>query len=204
MDARLLQAKKEGEIDRLLAKLPVVQEARSQNQVLHTMVEFLAYRYFGFSSTDGDWANGSPTTWGFSGLYLTSTSSEPSYDEYTGAVRTYVSSLTAFSVSYTIAWKRFVEDAVEPYKLWTDANGVREGLYYRDRFLWLPSQGVINNIRGVRCILRENADGSTGEYLSHSYAARVRFKDSGGSPVTLAKTGDQAFLVEYLLKLFSR
>jgi hypothetical protein len=75
--------------------------------------------------------------------------------------------------------------------------GGKEEIYFKSRFLYLPSQGISNNIRSI---------GVYGaEYASNQYnneerylVARVRLKDPDtGLPVILIKNFNQVLVIEY-------
>lgn len=203
-DAPFLEAIKNQDIDGLLKRHPVVARAATPNQVFQPLVQSLLYWIFGLPSTYSNF--GSIGTAGMSRVCLTQQSTEPSFEDYTGGYN-WSDPTTAANDEWSHAanqFRRFDEDKSEPTRVWIDPE--REGYYFRDRFLWLPSDGAFTNIRSIACYGGEDADHGYESYYSvyQWKCSRTRLKDSGGSPITLQKTASQGFLVEYTVKLFSR
>lgn len=202
MDRPFLEAIKSGTILKFLKSLPVVQQAKTKNQIFHTLPAYLGNQVFGMPDAWSGW-NGDGSA-GLGAMELTTIATEPTYTEFSNVYPTEKYNFDTSSVgeTYTL-WKRFIEDQSEPHRIYVDPGG-REGYYFRDRFLWLPSDGLMSNIRGARTIYDEDADNAGTSYRRHSRFSRTRFKDSGGNPITLEKSTSQSFLVEYILKFFSR
>jgi hypothetical protein len=201
-DRPFLEAMKAGKIMEFLDSLPVVQQADTPNQIFHTMPAYLGWAIFGMPDAWSGWNGG--TNAGLAAMELCTVATEPTYTEWSNVYSVYRTDFDGESVNATYTlWKRFIEDQSEPHRIWIDA-GDREGYYFRDRFLWLPSNGLMPNIRSARPLYDQDADATANGYNRLSRFARTRFKDSGGNPITLEKTADQSFLVEYILKLFSR
>jgi hypothetical protein len=205
-DAPFLEALKNQDIDGLLDRHPVVAEAKSENQVYQTVVQWFMSQLFGLpeigvmdGAVDG----------GLRYVTLSQKATEPAYDDYSGTFFWRDDAIAGDSAegpwalsSYLYA-KRFINDVSESTRVWTDPD--REGYYYRDRFLWLPSHGVFTDIRSIYALgSREPNWTPSTSSNDHFYASRTRLKDSGGNPITLQKSASQGFLVEYVIKLFSR
>jgi hypothetical protein len=99
--------------------------------------------------------------------------------------------------------KRFEEDQIEAWEIWQDAGG-RESIHFRNKWLYLPSQGSSSTIRGIVIIGREDAD-STGSSYYHwrVESGYVRFRDANGNKVTLTKNTNEVLLVEYTFTMVS-
>lgn len=202
-DAPFLEAIKNRDIDGLLERYPIVGKASTPNQVSQTVVEALMDWVFGAPVTYG---HGSLGTGGLRCVTLTNRTAEATYTTWTAG-----SSVSDPSWASTDGWchaatqfKRFDEEKSEPTRIWLDPD--REAYYFRDRFLWLPSDGTFSNIRSIQCYGCDDADRGYEPYYGVAMfrASSTRLKDSGGNPITLQKTSAQAFLVEYIIKFFSR
>ena len=202
MDCPYLEAIKAGRLMEFLAELPVVQKVKTQNQVFNTLPAFLGRSVWGMPNLGSGFVANDDDGLAFMELSVLTT--EPTYTEYSTVADTYAHSFDEDSVGAVFTlWKRFIEDHSEPHRIWIDQGG-REGYYFRDRFLWLPSDGLMENIRGARTQYQENSDSTTDTIYKRSWLSRTRFKNSGGSPVTLEKLTTQSFLIEYILRFFSR
>lgn len=207
MDRPYIEAMERGRLQEFLDSLPVAQKVVQKNLVFQTMARALLEQCFGITGF-GAYADG-----GASHIDLTTIATEPVYTEavsLSGNVQSSNYDTDSVNASYLL-WKYFFTMESEPYRIWSDPDG-REGYYWRSRFLWLPSHGLMSNIRGARCHYNNDADNGTGsqtgnpsnQYGYRTILGRTRFKDSGGSPITMEKTASQSFLVEYLLKFYSR
>jgi hypothetical protein len=96
------------------------------------------------------------------------------------------------------AGKRFVAHDMEVL-VDVEPNG-REGIFMRERWLYLPSQVVSNEIRCVGVFWCENITDGNDE---RGRIGRVRMKDAGGNPVTLNKSSSQTLLIQYTFTLVS-
>ena len=202
-DAPFLEAIKKGDLDGLLKRHPIVARASTPNQVFQPLAEAVLYHVFGLPAT---YAFGSIPGTGMRCVALSKLSSEPAFLDHTGG-----SSLSDDTNANNDQWshgptlyKQFDEHKSEPTRIWVGTD--REAYYFRDRFLWLPSEGAFTDIRSINCYGDEDADRGYSSYYGKNTwkVSRTRLKDSGGSPITLQKTVSQGFLVEYIVKLFSR
>lgn len=137
-------------------------------------------------------------------ISLENTSTLPSYQEdhteYFGGSQT-IHSTTAVPdiVNTGSGSKRFIEDQITSPTIWTDS--ARETISFRNRFLWLPSQGNSNAIRSIGIHASDDADNTTILYAAK--VGRVRLRDSAGLVTTLNKTSSNSLLVEYTFSLVS-
>lgn len=197
-DAPFLRAASQGRLREFLDSLPVAQRsAKVENLVLDNfagMMFFQTWEDYGMPSPESNWNDGSLTVQGLLSIVLLSNeSTEPGYQEYSGAAYTTAHALPG-SVNATYGAKRFVEDDVDAFELRINPNG-RESILFTSRFLWLPSEGTLVDIRSVACWWSADADSLTTQ--RRVKMCRVRLKDGGGNPITLGKTANQALLVEY-------
>lgn len=95
--------------------------------------------------------------------------------------------------------KRFIEDDITAPTIWTDT--AREAIHFRNRFLWLPSQGNSSSIRSIALYAHEDADNTSIYYIAVGKIGRVRLRDSDGVLTTLNKTSSNSLLVEYTFTL---
>jgi hypothetical protein len=90
--------------------------------------------------------------------------------------------------------KRFEEDSIDGWTSWSDPD--REALWFRDRWLWTPTQAIYNGIRSIG-IHWSHSPTATGDAFELGRFGRVRLKDSNGVPVAINKTRYHCFMVEY-------
>lgn len=202
-DADFTRAIKEGRADELLAKLDPVLRLEQRNLNFDNFAPYSFSKNFsGAGNPDSPYestAGGTPGWLGF--ICLTTHDTEPTYQEqssedYYGYI---------YNVSGTVQGaagtaKRFEEDQIEQWTIWCEADG-REQINFRNRFLFLPSHAISSSIKSLSIYFQSQADGYPGDYRNKGRSARIRFKDSGGNPITIAKTTNQVFLVEYTWSL---
>lgn len=140
-------------------------------------------------------------------ICLVSTSSLPSYteDQSSNSYQSYLhNDHTPDTVNTSSGGKRFIEDDITAPTIWSDT--AREAIHFRNRFLWLPSQGNSNNIKSISIHAQRDADLSLTTSGSTKYGAkigRVRLRDANGVLTTLNKTSSNSLLVEYTFTLVS-
>jgi hypothetical protein len=204
-DGPFLRAVREGKLDHLLVGLPVKQQATGHNLVLDNWMPSISFDTFGAVEIDSDFvATGSNTTRGPLGMVvLVSTSTEPTYTEYGGCDYTVGDTYRSWPpnrVDSTYSSKRFIEDRAESATVVETEPG-REAVRLVERFLWLPSQGNLSNIRSLEVWWMKDQDEGLGTtYVRMAKVCRARLKD-GGVPVTLSKTTDEALLIQYTFTL---
>lgn len=201
-DEDFLCAIKDGSIDELLASLDTSYALRQKNQV-HDAFSLMVYRRVfgrfpnGFSPhTDSNPAN---KLYPFIVVALQTEISEPVFYHHWGANWDNPDESQWIIGAGIGAYKRFVIDNIDTTRVVLDPDGA-EALHLTERWLWLPSQGVSNNIRSVG-IFGARTSTTGGDYRSAT--ARIRLKDASGFPITLNKTSSQVLLVQYTFTLYA-
>lgn len=196
------QAIKEGRLDALLTTLPVKQEARCKNRLFDNLAGYFLDTLFSLGNCGWPYyeRNDSPPEAMLNSICLLTTDGDTdSYTEDWGAAGT--------SSYNTIHWrpdaantasggKRFEEDEIEAWQVWVDTGG-REAIHFRNKFLYLPSQGESSNIRSIGIFFLENGDGTGGYWEARGKVGRVRLKDANGVPIIMTKSDREILLVEY-------
>lgn len=194
-DKQFQRAIDEGRIDQLLKVLKVEQKLSRNNLMFdHVAVCVLDHCFSGPNAPHDmyyspNWLNN---------IMLLTVDSDPTYTE-TNAEYTYPNSMSGAASSNSA--KRFITDQIDTHQL-AVLSGGREGIYFRSRWLYLPSQAVSNNIRSLGaywCRYDDNLSSS----IQRTRISRVRLKDDQGRNVILNKTSRQVLLVEYEVTLFS-
>jgi hypothetical protein len=205
-DAAFVAAGKHGQLRQLLTEHPLVGEWHGRNMLFDNAVANIFYRLFGGGSPPEGWDCGdSGAILAFINMSGSGTSGEPSYQDastcWTGYGPISIHAVTD-TVDSSGGSKRFVEDQIESYQCAKDPNG-REAIFFRNRWLWLPSQAV-GNIYSAAVWVNMDGD-STGTPYSDvlGRSARVRLKDSAGNPIIINKLSTQALLIDYALTLYS-
>ena len=193
------QAIKEGKLDHLLVDLPTTEKVQGNNRIFDSLAGNFLDKLF--SLGNGPWpyyvGNGSS---GLAIILLTTIDGDTSsYTEDLG----YHNSTTARYFSSMpnqvsgSAYKRFDQDQIEAWQIWTNASG-REAIHFRNKFLYLPTQGVSNNIRSIDIWWCSDAD-NTGDLYSQGRArtGRIRLKDEAGNKIILTKSNKEILMVEY-------
>lgn len=201
-DEPFLAACREKRLEAFLQTLPLVQHAKPQSNLLFDMwaATTFARAFPGVPGLPSYWYHGSLTGQGaFATVLLRTTATEPSYTESSGTGASPVSP-GVDTVDTTYGGKRFIEDDAEAHRIYKDPDG-REVLWFVSRFLWLPSQGNLVDIKSFSARWSENADSTASE--QRGFVSRIRFKDSGGVPITLQKSLAQSLLIEYRYRLIA-
>ena len=141
---------------------------------------------------------------GLSSLHLSSYDGDPTYTESSGEVYTSHNGHPGIVGS---SGKRFVDDDVEAIRLlvWEDAHEnrfevfPRESILFRSRWLYLPSQGISNDVRSIQYNYAHNSD-STGSSYRGNFG-RIRLRNERGEKVIINKTADHVLFVELELEL---
>lgn len=202
-DEDFWEAKRDGTIMRLLEKLPVEQRCPNvKNRIMDNMAGFLLQRIFtigncGWPYYIGDYGPEAALAC----INLTTHDSEPTYTETWGEHDGSVT-INNDSGAATNGAKRFEEDEVTPWEIWAATDG-RDAIFFRNRMLYLPSEGVSSDIRSIGIYFCSDGDSIGGYYRALGRIGRVRLKDSGGNPIILNKTASQVLLVEYTFALVS-
>lgn len=206
VDADFDRAIREGRAMELLGELDRRLELDQSNLIFDHFVPWCYYRC-GWSSAGAppdpfqEWS-GSGASY-FSFIILTTYTSEPSYTEYNGSVNYYDPIHTMpGTVDSSAGAKRFVNDQIEAWDLSSAADG-REQLTFRNRWLYLPSQAVSSNINSLDIYFNRDCTDVTAYAEDKSRSGRIRFKDSGGNPITINKSSNQVLLLEYNWSMIS-
>ncbi len=96
--------------------------------------------------------------------------------------------------------KRFIEDEITNHAIEAYQNS-REEVWFRSRWLYLPSQIVCGNIRSIGYFF--GYDGDADYTTSRGTYGRFRLKDSNGNPITISKSSSQVLLVQMKLVFVS-
>lgn len=204
-DEDFKRARERGELSSLLESLKVDGRYEADNLVFHGIVSHLLYALMSGPSALSSFTTNTGAQAMLAFVGLCTRSDEPSYQEWTGGDYGYYAPIGNFYEMCTAdGAKRFVEDQIESYQLARDPNG-REALYFRNRWLWLPSEGVASTIRSLQVVNNDDGDStSKGSSYGPAYrVARVRLRDSAGNPVTINKLSTQALLMDYTFMLVS-
>jgi hypothetical protein len=194
---------REGRINELLESLPKDLELSTKNAISHYVVPYLFQMLM-----SGPAGPGVPFTidnsGGFQVMTLLDLATEPSFTEtFTQYLNWYTASVASSTNATGGTAKRPMVDQVESYLLAKDTQG-REAIFCRNRWLFLPSEGVSSSIRSIGIYGNDkNNDNVINDYVNVGRCARVRFKDSGGNPVTINKLNTQAMVVDYTITLVS-
>lgn len=201
-DAHLLElltpaGKATPELDRLLARLPTRQRAKGCNLINDNFAGYThKYCFSGGAISTPYNIDGGNAALGT--ILLMTNDAEPTYTEASSQY-TNPNALTG-TVQSTTAGKRFIEDDIDPHLMDADPNNNgRESILFRSRFLYLSTQANSNDIRSLGIYFSDNGN-STGTE-ERGRIARIRLKDSGGTPIILNKTSAQVLLIEYRFTL---
>jgi hypothetical protein len=194
------RAIKEGAIHSLLADLKLHQHARGRNMINDNFAGHVLQRLFQTgpcASYYNEENEGAPSA-SLAFIALETTDSDPTYTESWGYVG---GSMSIYNVQDGAAEssygsKRFEQDEIDPYELWVHTDG-REAISFRNRVLWLPTQGVSNNIRSIGIYFNENGDSTGSYYAAIAKTGRIRLKDTNGKKVILTKNDREVLIVEY-------
>jgi hypothetical protein len=197
-----------------LNDLPTVRHLpgkRNQNRIFDNMAGmYLESSLQGPNQSDAQWryiaegANSSFLHWLTLSNLSSATSSYTEDSNKQTSFSTYSISHTnvvANSVNTSSASKRFIEDDITDPTIWSDT--AREAIHFRNRFLWLPSQGNSNAIKSIEIWASEVGTQNTVYGNDIGRVGRVRLRDSAGVYTTLNKTSSNSLLVEYTYTLVS-
>lgn len=190
----------------LLADLPHKQKIGSDNMIYDRMCPYLMDSLFpeaGGLAPENTAVNSSNAMLAY--IHLTTEDKDPAYTYRRHYDQTYSYDSPYNNWPYIISGtgKRFEEDQIEPWEIWQDAGG-RESISFRNKWLYLPTQGSSSTINGIHIIGCEDGD-NTGYsyYWWRVEAGYVRFKDANGNKVTLTKNTNEVLLVEYTFTMVS-
>lgn len=204
-DADFEQAKREGRLKELLQGLPLVQKVECKNRIFDNMAAYILDRLFSCATLPDPYGN---TSYGPQAAlsYIFFLQTDDDTDDYEE------NSVMNYTVPYNPAdgcvnggdpslngMQRFVEDEVDPFQIWTDAN--REAIHFKDWWLYLPVKMVHSNIRSLGIFFSSDGDNTTGSYRYQGRIARVRLKDAQGNKIILSKSIHEVLRVSYQFTL---
>lgn len=210
-DAFFEQAIREGTIDEVLNGLKVEQKAQCSNRIFDNAAGYLLNRLFSLGNDAWPYyinTSGSEALLSF--IALTRTSDDTTnYQEDWGKDNSGSDNQSLGDGNgsppdgvSTTGGKRFEEDQVTGWTIWSDAE--REAIHFRNRFLYTTSQGNASDIRSIGIFYHHDADKSDIDYADEvGRIGRVRLKDAAGAPITINKTSSNVLLVEYTFTLVS-
>ena len=183
------------ELARLVDGLPTVQHARGKNLVSDNFAGATFKYVFSGGSINDPYNQGNGI---LASILIMNTDSEPGYTDQTDQYTT-IHGLSGNVGS--LPGKRFIEDDVEAHLIITDSGG-RESILFRSRWLYLAAEAVSNDIRSLG-VYHCRYGGASLSSIERGRIARIRLKDSGGSPIIINKTASQVLLIEYRFTLVS-
>jgi hypothetical protein len=111
---------------------------------------------------------------------------------------------STYSVNTVSAAKRFYNDQIAAAEVWSHADAVKQQVFFRNRWLYLPTEGYSNNIRSLVIVWSTDcANVLVPGTFNYYEIGRVRLKDAAGEKVRINKTQYQAMLMEYTFSLVS-
>jgi hypothetical protein len=189
-----------------LDDLPVERHLPSQqNRIFDNLANMHLHTIFSGPNPGGTWTylvNNSPSNHAaIAFINLSTDSSVPTgyTEDWTSDTNVNSISNVTSSANTSSGSKRFIEDDITAPTIWSDT--AREAIHFRNRFLWLPSQGNSSSIRSVAIYAHEDADNTSRYYLAVGKVGRVRLRDADGVLTTLNKTSSNSLLVEYTFTL---
>lgn len=194
-DTVFIEAQKNGSLQQLLDGLHTDAEYHTDNLVTDAIVPYTGFLLFGATGV-GEIVNFNTSSAFFGSVCLLTTDSEPTYMDWDHVNNEFVSpSNVSGSANTSSGGKVFEEEASEAADIRSDPGG-REAVWYRERWLYLPSQAASTNIRSIAVAAVRSATNTGSDYRINRMA-RVRIKDAGGNPIIVAKTTSQVLLLEY-------
>jgi len=189
-----------GAMDKLLKEWTPVQEAGGNNLIFDSFPAFINYWLLQEQLTKldiSDWLDTDAGNAYFATISWETLTSEPTYQEFASGFNIQPASMSNIVASG--AWRRFIEDDVEPHLITSDPNG-REAINFRSRWLWYPSSFTSSNINSIAAWHSHDADG---DYAHRNRGARIRLKNAAGNPITISKNANQSLFAEYNVTIVS-
>ncbi len=191
------QGKATPKLSRLLDQLPTRQHAFGKNLVNDNFAGFTHAHVLSGGDISDPYDFGGTANAALGTICLTTNDAEPTYTESSYTSYTSPSNVPN-SVNTSNAGKRFIEDQIETHLIQVDSGG-RESILFRSRWMYLAAEAVSSNIRSLDVLFCEDADHTTS--ARRGIIARIRFKNSGGSPIIITKSSAQVLLIEYQFTL---
>lgn len=201
------RAIKDGSLNGLLGDLPHLQKCGGSNRIYDRMASYLFMHLF--QSPNGQYpeydnVDGSRNSM-LAAIVLSTEDRDPSYTyerHYNNSYSYRDIQTWPYNVGHSPA-KRFEEDQIEPWTVWTDSDG-REAVNFRNKFLWLPTEAYNSTIRSICIVGLEDADTLYQDYgWWRVETGFIRLKDVDGNKVVLSKSSNEVLLVEYTFTLVS-
>ena len=189
-ESEVLAAKEGGRLQELLSSLPVLHRARGNNLIVDQMAGYIldavfagpTVAPFNYSTGEGMCA--------FAQVALTSADSEPTYQDLSYG-DWYFQEGTSI-IAFDCAKRIITDDYLDRFEIDKVGGDGRHTLWFRNEFLWLPSQCNSNIIRSLIVRSSEECDfTASGGYLQErwrSMIARIRLKDDRGRKIEFRKT----------------
>lgn len=190
----------------LLADLPHKQKISTDNMIYDRLCPYLIDALFpdaGGLSPENSAVNSSNAMLAYLHLTTEDKVADYSYRRHWNDTYSYDNPYTSWPSVVSGTGKRFEEDQIEDWTIWQSADG-RESIHFRNKWLYLPTQGSSSNINGIVLIGREDGDTTGASYYHWRVeSGYVRFKDVNGNKVTLTKNTNEVLLVEYTFTMVS-
>ena len=194
------QAIKEGKLDHLLVDLPVTAKVQGSNRIFDSLSGHFFDKLFSLGNGPYPYYNGNGAS-GLSSILLSTNDAETSsYTEDVGYINTTTARyhyIFPNAATGTVPHKLFEEHQIEAWQIWADVSG-REAIHFRNKFLYLPTEGVSNNIRSIAIWWMSDADNNGDLYsVARARTGRIRLKDEAGNKIILTKSNKEILMVEY-------
>jgi hypothetical protein len=204
------RAKKEGCLKELIESCDLDHvHGPQKNLICHPWAGSLFPRLFYSANVGWQWWYEPSAYWCFlMAAVLTSIDSEPAVTDQNPSANPYYYDSFATKVnqwgygSVYVSHKFFEEQQAEADEIKSSPVG-REDIYYRERWLWAPSDFTSSNIRSFALITGYSGNGGTDEGGIQGKGGHIRLKDANGLPIIYSKTANQILLAEYKFILAS-
>ena len=204
-DADFWRAGEAGRLPELLASLDAeLRCPKRKNLATDHIPQYLFWAIMSGASTETPYTRNGVGSGGLAHLNLSSYDGDPTYTETSGE---YYTNPNGMPGTVGSSGKRFINDHIETQRLlvWEDAHENRfevfakESLMFRERWLYLPSQGISNNIRSMQYNYASDADQTGSAYRGNF--GRIRLRNERGEKVIINKTEDHVLFVELEFEL---
>lgn len=183
-----------GELSSLLSSLDVVKRVEGWNQCNDMLAGSILETVLSGPDIDSPYKYWTIGTGGLASINVENRDPELTYTEWT-SIPGYLYE-PGYPVGTGDSGKRFIEDDVLSHAIEAYQNS-REEVWFRSRWLYLPSQIVCGNIKSIGYFYGQYA--SQTSYQSRATYGRFRLKDSNGNPITISKSSSQVLLVQMKL-----
>lgn len=175
-------------VEEYLRRFPVDGEWKTKNMIFQPSPAFLFYRAMsGPSVPNSMTGNGGILL----AIVLSPEAAEPVYTDYAWVISPHTNAVYSVTTDGT-SYKYFIDNCIVTPDIKSDPHG-RESIYIKCKWLYLPGEATSDQIKSIG--VWGSGGWSIAAYCGRT--GRVRIKDSGGNPVTIAKAATKSFLVEY-------